>query len=162
VADDENAFCAVVARQGSKETLYSERDIRAALTARGAVPVFAFPFATLMLLWKSCFDALVGESVEDSKFDLTEAFFHDKSRRIAKCGCDFFSRLQGAVVRRRKDDVELVAACKITARLAGLLMAKLRERGLQITEAEVEGVLSGSLGNAFFDVSRGFPVAEDD
>ena len=36
VADDENAFIAVVARQGSKETLHSERDIRATPTSRWA------------------------------------------------------------------------------------------------------------------------------
>jgi len=66
------------------------------------------------------------------------------------------------VVRGRIDDVELVAAGKIAARLAGLFMASLRERGLQIAESEVKGVLPGSFGNVFRDVSRRFSVAEND
>ena len=110
-------FLRVVARQRSKETLYSERDIRAALTTKWTISVFAFPFAPLILLRKSCLDTLVGESVEDSKFNLTDAFFNDKSRRTVKCECDVISRLQGAVVRGRKDDVERVAAGKVAARL---------------------------------------------
>src|SRR6267378_463143 len=62
----------------------------------------------------------------------------------------------------RKDDVELVAAGKITTCLAGLFMATLRKWGLQIPKSEVEGVLSGSLRNGFGNVSRGFSVAYDD
>ena len=41
-------------------------------------------------------------------------------------------------------------------------MAPLREWGLQVTESEIKGVLSGRLRNVFGDVPRGFSVAEDD
>src|SRR5207247_10557513 len=117
--------------------------------------------ASFILLWKSYLDAIAAETVEDSKFKLTNAVFQDKWWRIAKRGRKVFSRLQGAVVRGRKDDVELMAR-KVAAGLAGLLMAMLRQWGLQITKADVERVLSGSFRNVFGYVSRGFSVAYDD
>ena len=66
------------------------------------------------------------------------------------------------MVRGRINDVELVVAGKIAARLEGLFMASLCERGFQIAKPEVKGVLSGSFRNVSGDVSRGFSVPEDD
>jgi hypothetical protein len=55
--------------------------------------------------------------------------FDDKRRRIKKCGCDVFNRLQGAVVWRGIDHVELIAAEEITARLERLQMSMFCEWG---------------------------------
>jgi hypothetical protein len=67
-------------------------------------------------LGKSFLDAIGSESVKDSKFDFTDAFFYDKRGTIEKRRCDVFSRLQSTVVWRGIDDVELVAAGEETAR----------------------------------------------
>src|ERR1039457_6658603 len=90
MTDNQNAFLSVISRERSQETLYPKSNIGTALSARGPIPILTFSFASCGLLCVLGLDSFRDESVQDAKFDLTDALLYYERRLVSQFRGDLF------------------------------------------------------------------------
>jgi hypothetical protein len=167
VADEEHSLSAVLARYHLRRAPEAEDDVAPAFSAWRAVVELSEESSKLCLLGMVCFDPCSCEAVEDSEFLFSQSLIDDECEAVAGQARglrDDLRGMAGAQVRGCEDDVGLVVARELSEPAAegfGLLDAEIGEGYVDVSDGEIDDVVSGLHGGFACDVSGGFAVAND-